>query len=348
MSFDTLDNAGAKLQKFCTDPTKAYTYLGPLQDCVKFRYLTKPLPVLYALAEQGKVFKLLSKAGRKTRGTKYVAIRVACNYLRLHYYGGKIIQQMQCHASEKGIHTFLNTIFNQTSDANEAIKFINNQNVTMLVTRRNYTHPLSYTDDVVALLSWTDRDKSMVYIAWAAMSDAQSNLPSPLAASTSVTYGLPNISEYPAQVSKGFTRLGLMTVTFDLMETGTYCYKKLKLQYIYLQLKPSQTASHTSPEPFWTNYGFDLVDELLQTTPLSETDQENPIRRHQHAFKTEAQTEVMAGLTELRDLQALSPRDGQSSDLDEGMDAYSRAHQNPCPTVPPLTDAAQLRVAMEA
>jgi hypothetical protein len=56
----------------------------------------------------------------------------------------------------------------------------------------------------------------------------------------------------------------------------------------------------------------------------------------------------MAGLTELRDLQALSPRDGQSSDLDEGMAAYSRAHRNPCPAVPPLTDAARLRLATEA
>jgi hypothetical protein len=145
MSFDTLANAGTKLQKFCTDPTKAYTYLGPLQDWLKFRDPTKPFPVLYALAEQGKVFKPLSKAGRKTRGTKYDATTVACDYLLLHCFGGKIIQPTQCHASEKGIHTFLNTIFNQNSDANDAIEFINNQNVTMLVTHRNYTHPSSYT-----------------------------------------------------------------------------------------------------------------------------------------------------------------------------------------------------------
>jgi hypothetical protein len=58
MSSDTLDNAGAKLQKFCTDTTLAYTYLGPLQDWLKFWYPTKPFHVLYALAEQGEVFKL--------------------------------------------------------------------------------------------------------------------------------------------------------------------------------------------------------------------------------------------------------------------------------------------------
>jgi hypothetical protein len=110
------------------------------------------------------------------------------------------------------------------------------------------------------------------------------------------------------------------------MTTGTCRYKKLKLQYIYLHLNPTQSASHTSPEPFWTKCGFDRVDELLEIAPLSESDQENPILRHQHAFKIAAQTEVMAGLTELRDLQALSPRNGQNSDTDEGLDAYSRAH----------------------
>jgi hypothetical protein len=139
-----------------------------------------------------------------------------------------------------------------------------------------------------------------------------------------------------------------MTVMFGLMETGTCRYKKLKSQYIYLHLNPTQLASHTSPEPFWTKCGFDLVDESLEIAPLSETDQENPIRRHQHAYKIEAQTEVMAGLTEFRDLQALSSRDGPSSDLDEGMDAYSHAHHNLCPAVPPLTDAARLRLATEA
>jgi hypothetical protein len=87
---------------------------------------------------------------------------------------------------------------------------------------------------------------------------------------------------------------------------------------------------------------------LLEIAPLSETDQENPIRRHQHAFKIAAQTEVMAGLTEMRDLQVLSPRDGQSSDTNEGMDAYSCAHHNPCPAVPPLPDAARLRLATDA
>jgi hypothetical protein len=139
-----------------------------------------------------------------------------------------------------------------------------------------------------------------------------------------------------------------MTVMFDLMETGTCRYKKLKLQYMYLHFNHTSSASHTSPEPFWTKCGFAQVDELLEIAPLSETDQENPIRRHQRAFKTEAQTEVMTGLTELRDLQSLSPRDGQSSDLDEGMVNYSLAHQNPCPAVPPLTNAARLRLETEA
>jgi hypothetical protein len=90
------------------------------------------------------------------------------------------------------------------------------------------------------------------------------------------------------------------------------------------------------------------VDELLEIASLSETEQANPILRHQHAFKIAAQTEMLAGLTELRDLQALSPRDGQSSDTDEGLDAYSRAHHNPCPAVPPLTDAARLLLATAA
>jgi hypothetical protein len=132
-----------------------------------------------------------------------------------------------------------------------------------------------------------------------------------------------------------------MTVMFDLMETGTCRYKKLKSQYMYLHLNPTVSASHTSPEPFWTKCGFAQVDELLEIAPLSETDQKIQIRRHQHAFKNDEQTEVMASVKELRDLQSMSPRDGQSSDLDEGMDAYSRAHQNPCPAVPPLTDAAR-------
>jgi hypothetical protein len=218
----------------------------------------------------------------------------------------------------------------------------------MLVTCRNYTHPSSYTDDAVTLLSWTGRNKAVVYIGWAAVSDGQLNLPSPLADSTSLMYSLPTIPEFPAHVSKGFTRLGLMTVMFDLMEMGTCCYKKLKSQYIYLPINPTPSAFHTSPEPFWTKCGFALVDELLEIAPFSETDQENPIQRHQHAFKNKAQTEVMAGLTELRNLQSLSPRDVQSSDLDEWMDAYSGVHQNPCPAVPPLADAAQLRLATEA
>jgi hypothetical protein len=49
---------------------------------------------------------------------------------------------------------------------------------------------------------------------------------------------------------------------------------------------------------------------------------------------------VLAGLQSLRELQALSPRDGKSSDTDEGLVVYYRAHTNPCPAVPHVTNAA--------
>jgi hypothetical protein len=58
-----------------------------------------------------------------------------------------------------GILSFLGTIFNGGTDADEAIKFINNHNLTMLVTRRTYSNPSGYTDDSVALFSWTGRNK---------------------------------------------------------------------------------------------------------------------------------------------------------------------------------------------
>jgi hypothetical protein len=89
----------------------------------------------------------------------------------------------------------LKTIFQGQSDANDAIKFINNQNVTMLVTGRKYTNQSTYTNEVVALLAWTGRIKSVVYIGWAAVSGGQSNLPSPLADSTSPAYRLPSEQE---------------------------------------------------------------------------------------------------------------------------------------------------------
>jgi hypothetical protein len=107
---------------------------------------------------------------KKRTGINYDETIVAYDYLCLHCYSGKIIQRATCHASEKGIQTFLDTIFNGSSDADDAIKY---NNLTMLVTRRMYVNPSTYTDDVVALLSWTGRNKPVVYIGWAAMSGGQ-------------------------------------------------------------------------------------------------------------------------------------------------------------------------------
>jgi hypothetical protein len=69
---------------------------------------------------------------------------------------------------------------------------------------------------------------------------------------------------------------------------------------------------------------------------------------HRHTLKTTAQAEVLAGLKELREHLIISPQDGKSSDADEGMVTYSRAHQNDCPAVHPLTDAAQEAILSEA
>jgi hypothetical protein len=344
MASENSVNAGAQLQLFCTDSTREYAYLGPLQDWLTFQYPNKPFPVLQALAEQGKMFEALSKLARKQKKGNHSAT-VACDYLRLHCYSGKIIQRLTCHASEEGIHTFLNTILNGSSDADDAIKFINNHNLTMLVTHRTYTNLSNFTDDVVALLSWTDRKKSVVYIGWAAVSDGQLNLPSPSVDSTSPAYGLPVVPEQP----KGFTRLGLMAVMLDLMELATCHYKKFKSQYIYLHLNPIQSPTHISPQPFWTKCGFDPVDETLVIAPITPTEDKNPVLRNQHALKTTVlQAEVLAGLKELRVLQSYSRRDGKSSDTDEELAAYSRAHQNPCPAVPTLTDAARQVILSEA
>ena len=163
MVSDKIENAGAQLQQFCTtDSAQNYVYLGPLQDWLKFQYPNNPFPVLQALAEEGKVFALLSKKNtRKTKGSTHET-KAACDYLRLHCYSGKIVQFQTCHASEEGIHTFLNTIFNGSLDAADAIKFINNHNITMLVTRRTYSNTSTYADAVVALLSWTGRNKPEV------------------------------------------------------------------------------------------------------------------------------------------------------------------------------------------
>jgi hypothetical protein len=67
--------------------------------------------------------------------------------------------------------------------------------------------------------------------------------------------------------------------------------------------------------------------------------------RSQHALTTTVHAEVLAGLQALRKLQSLSPRHGQSSDTDEGLAVYYRAHTNPCPAVPQVTDAAQQALA---
>jgi hypothetical protein len=57
---------------------------------------------------------------------------------------------------------------------------------------------------------------------------------------------------------------------------------------------------------------------------------------------------VLAGLAALRDLQKLSLRDGKSSDTDQGLVAYYRAHHNPCPAVPPVIAVAIQAQAAEA
>jgi hypothetical protein len=162
----------------------------------------------------------------------------------------------------------LKTIFHGQSDPDDAMAFINNQNVTILVTRCKYTNQSTFTDEVVALLAWTGRIKSVVYIGWAAVSGGQPNLPSPLADSTSPAYRLPGKQELGQPVPKGFTQLGLMMVMVDLMEQGTCRYKKLKSPYIYLHVNPTASPTHISPAPFWTKHGFAPVDETLVIPPL--------------------------------------------------------------------------------
>jgi hypothetical protein len=92
MASDQNPDADTMLQLFCTAKTWEYSYLGPLQELLDYRYPTKPFPVLHALADQGKVFKMISKKAVKiTRGSQYDENAVACDYLRLHVYGGKLI-----------------------------------------------------------------------------------------------------------------------------------------------------------------------------------------------------------------------------------------------------------------
>jgi hypothetical protein len=136
-----------------------------------------------------------------------------------------------------------------------------------------------------------------------------------------------------------------MTVMVDLMEQGTCRYKKLKSPYMYLHLNPTSSPTHISPTPFWTKHGFAHVDETLVIPPLTPLEAVNPTMQSQHALTTTVHAEVLAGLQSLRELQSLSPRDGQSSDTDEGLVVYYRAHTNPCPAVPHVTDAAQQALA---
>jgi hypothetical protein len=263
---------------------------------------------------------------KNKNGINYDETKFACDYSRLHCYSGKIIQRSTCHASETGIQPFLETIFNGPSDAKEARLFINNHNLTMLVTRRTYANPSTFTDDVVALLPWTGRNKPVVYIGWAAMSGGQVDLPTPLADSKRPAYGFPDGPGLPQPLPKGFTRLGLMTVMFELMELATCRYKKIKPQYIYLHLNPTESATNSSPQPFWTKRGFDPVNKTLVIAPLTSTEDKNPLLIHRHNLKTTAQAEVLAGLKELREHLIISPQDGKSSDMDERMVTYSRAH----------------------
>jgi hypothetical protein len=253
----------------------------------------------------------------------------------------------------------LETIFNGATDADDATKFINNHNLTMLVTRRTYSNPSTYTDDVVALLSWTGRNKPVVYIGWAAVSGGQlsapGHLPSPLADSNSAEYGFPDGTGLPKLLPKEFTRLGLMTVLFELMELATCCYKKIKSPYIYLHVNPNESATNTSPHPFWTKCGFDTVNETLVITPLTATEDANPLLRNQQALntlaqaevKTLAQAEVLAGLKELHEHFLINPKDEKKTDNDKGMVIYSRRHQNECTAVHALTDVAQDAILAE-
>jgi hypothetical protein len=59
---------------------------------------------------------------KKQSGINYDQTKVACDYLHLHCYSGKIIRCPTFHASETGIQSFLETIFDGPSDAKEATK----------------------------------------------------------------------------------------------------------------------------------------------------------------------------------------------------------------------------------
>jgi hypothetical protein len=297
----------------------------------------------------------------KRTGIHYDETKFSCAYLRLHCFSGKFIRKATCHATETGIQSFLETIFHRATDADDAAKFINNHNLTMLVTRRTYSNPSAYTNDVVALLSWTSRNKPVVYIGWAAVSGGQFGaakvaLPSPLVDSQSAEYGLPDRTGLPNPLPAQFTGMGLMTVMFELMEGATCRYKKIKSRYMYLHVNPNESATDTSPHPFWTKHGFDPVNETLVITPLAVTDDANPVLRNQQALKDLSQTdkeilaqaEILAGVKELRAHFIIHPQDGLKTDNDKGMVIYSRMHTKECTVVHTLTDKVRDAILAEA
>jgi hypothetical protein len=148
--------------------------------------------------------------------------------------------------------------------------------------------------------------------------------------------------DYPSHFLKG------MTVMFELMELGTCRYRKIKSSFIYLHVNPNESATNTSPHPFWTKRGFDPVNETLVITPLTATDDANPVLRNQQAVKTTAQAEVLAGVKELCAHFIIHPQDGKQTDDDEGMVIYSRRHTKECTVVHALTDETRDAILAEA
>jgi hypothetical protein len=140
---------------------------------------------------------------------------------------------------------------------------------------------------------------------------------------------------------------------FELMELATCRYRKIKSPYIYLHINPNESATNTSPQPFWTERGFDPVNETLVITPLTATEDANPILRNQQALnalaqagvKTLEQAEVLAGLKELREHFSINPKDGLQTDNDKGMVIYCRRHE--CMFVHALTDVARDAILAE-
>jgi hypothetical protein len=68
------------------------------------------------------------------------------------------------------------------------------------------------------------------------------------------------------------------------------------------------------------------VNETLVITPLTATEDANPLLRNQQALKTLAQAEVLAGVKELRTHFKINLQDGKQTDNDKGMVIYSWRH----------------------